>query len=81
MILLIVITEMNERTHKREQIFSHGINLETGQTIVLPCEHPIRLGGVFDPDLGEYVIHDNLLASVADARPRNRRAFHRFGAP
>ncbi len=82
MILLIVITEINERTLKREQIVSHGIILETGQTIALPCEHPTRLGGVFDPELGEYVIHDKAPpASIADVRPRHGRASPRFGAP
>jgi hypothetical protein len=69
MILLIVITEANERTSQPEQIVSHGIDLETGQTITLPAEHPTRLGGVLDPELGEYVIPTR---PTPDSNDRNR---------
>ena len=72
MILLIVVTEVNERTGRPEQIVSHGIDLETGQTLALPAEHPTRLGGVLDPELGEYVIHTRSTTPGSNDRNRNK---------
>ena len=42
----------------REFVVSHGINPETDEMVILPCEHPSRLGAVFNNEIGEYVIYD-----------------------
>jgi len=44
MILLITDTERNETTGRTETIVSHGIDLNTGRTVVLPQERPEQLG-------------------------------------
>ena len=43
-------------TGKKELLVSHGIDEDTGRSVCLPCEHPNRLGAVFDTILGEYVL-------------------------
>jgi len=45
-------------TGKKEFVVSHGIDEETGKSIVLPNEHPNALGGEFNSELGEWVIYE-----------------------
>lgn len=54
--VLVTITEFNEKTRRNEIIVSHGVDLDTGREVVLPNETPEYLGGVFDPNMGEYVV-------------------------
>ena len=42
-----------------EFVVSHGIDEHTMRNVILPCEHPARLGAKFDSQLGEWVIEDN----------------------
>jgi hypothetical protein len=56
MILCVVITETNKKTGLQEQVVSHGVDLDTGRSVILPAEHPGKLGAVFDPGYGEYLI-------------------------
>ena len=41
----------------KEFVVSHGID-EFGNTVILPSEHPAKLGAVFNNQLGEYVIYE-----------------------
>lgn len=43
-------------TGKKELLVSHGIDEDTGKAVILPCEHPARLGAQIDIDLNEYVL-------------------------
>ena len=72
MILLITYTERNETTGRKETIVSHGIDLDTGRTVVLPQERPEQLGGVLDRDFGEYVIRDKLSVPAIPSKARAR---------
>lgn len=51
-------TYINGIKGEKEFVVSHGINEDTGISIVLPNEHPMKLGGKFDIELGEWVIND-----------------------
>lgn len=59
MIIVIVTHERNERTGRQERIVSHGVDDHTGQTVILPCETPERIGAIFHREIGEYVLPDN----------------------
>lgn len=37
---------------------SHGINANTGETVIMQCVHPSQLGAVFNSEVGEFVIYD-----------------------
>lgn len=43
-----------------EKVFGvdHGIDLDTGRTVVLPELHPKELGAKFNDELQEWVIYD-----------------------
>lgn len=43
-------------TGKKELLVSHGVDEDTGKTVILPCEHPARLGAKIDLELNEYVL-------------------------
>ena len=43
-------------TGEKEFIVSHGYDTETGKTVITSCDHPARMGGVFNSDIGEWVI-------------------------
>lgn len=46
------------RTGKKEFLVSHGIDLDTGKTVITTCEPPDRIQGArFDKDYQEWVIH------------------------
>lgn len=45
-------TEIGSKT----LITSHGINMETMETVTVPNVHPMELGAVFDKDLCEWVL-------------------------
>lgn len=55
--MVIVNREKNLRTEQKEEVVSHGVDLDTGKTVTLPCVPPADVGAVFDPDIGEYVVH------------------------
>lgn len=77
MIVLVVILEKNKLTNKEELITSHGVNYETGATIILPCEHPLSLGGVKNSRLGSWVIYqpgDDVAALSSDIPMMNVKA-------
>lgn len=59
MIIVITIREKNKRTGQEELIVSHGINLHTGKTVILPCESPKQIGAKFNIAIGEYVLSDD----------------------
>lgn len=46
------------KTGEKEFSTNYGIDLETGRTVVLPEEHPRKLGAIFNNELNEWVIHD-----------------------
>jgi hypothetical protein len=63
MILLVtgwfdIYGEHGYPTGEKEFVVSHGVNLETGRNVVLPCDHPNRLGAVYDHDRCSWVIPD-----------------------
>lgn len=56
MIIVIVTTEEDPKTGRSGQVVSHGVDTETGQNVILPCESPERVGAEWDAQIGEYVI-------------------------
>ncbi|NJN00203.1 MAG: hypothetical protein HC793_00510 [Aquincola sp.] len=46
-------------TGQKEFVVSHGIDEVTGRTVILPNDHPARLGARLDRDLMEWVLDDN----------------------
>jgi hypothetical protein len=46
------------KTGEKEFVVSHGIDSETMKTVILPSEHPARLGGRWDQQLMEWVLDD-----------------------
>lgn len=55
-VIVIVVSEISERTGRKELVVSHGVDEDTGRLVVLPQEDPRVLGAKFDPRLGEYVL-------------------------
>lgn len=48
------------KTGKKIFGVSHGVDEETGRTVILPCVNaPMDLGAKFNNDIGEWVIYDN----------------------
>ena len=45
-------------TGREEFVVSHGINMDTDETVILPCEHPEILGAKYDIDIGEWILGD-----------------------
>ena len=41
-----------------EFVASHGVNPDTMETVIVPCEHPVALGAKFDEALGEWVLYE-----------------------
>ena len=56
MIIVITTQETNPKTGRKESIASHGIDADTGKSVILPNELPGLLGATFDNDIGEWVI-------------------------
>jgi hypothetical protein len=50
------IYEGNRNTGKKEFVVSYGIEEDTFKTVILPVEHPSKLGGRFDTEIGEWVL-------------------------
>ena len=62
--MIICITgvfDVYERGIFKEKRFmvSHGIDSNTGKTVILPNEHPAKLGAIIDSEYNEWVIHDS----------------------
>jgi hypothetical protein len=59
--VIIVITnkDKSESSGRNEIIVSHGINVETGQVVILPTATPEQIGAIFDEEIGEYVLPFN----------------------
>ena len=55
-ILVIAVRERNEKTGCMETIVSHGVDLVSGENVVLPNLPPAEVGAVWAPEVGEYVI-------------------------
>jgi hypothetical protein len=72
MIIVIVQTEHNKKTGHMEQVVSHGIDPDTGKTIILPQESPEKIGAAFDHNIGEWVIpaRSTTPGMASKARPR-----------
>lgn len=47
------------KTGEKEFTVSHGIDEETLAVVILPCEHPSKLGAVWDGSIMEYVLVDH----------------------
>lgn len=58
MVIVIVSSEKNKRTGRKEQVVSHGVVVETGEVVVLPPVAPEEVGAVFDAQIGEYILRD-----------------------
>jgi hypothetical protein len=56
MIVLILTREHGHRTGWKENIVSHGVDLDTDKTVILPFEQPLALGAVYNDKLGEWVL-------------------------
>jgi hypothetical protein len=56
MIIIVTMKEINPRTGREELVASHGVNVATGTNVIVSCDHPEKLGAVFDEAIGEYVI-------------------------
>ena len=57
MILVITNTEKND-WGIYDTFVSHGIDLNTGQVVILPQEAPEYVGAEYDYSIGEYVIRE-----------------------
>lgn len=45
------------KTGEKEFVVSHGIDLETGKMVILPCDPPHTFRGAYiDSDIGEWVL-------------------------
>ena len=51
MIIVTVTKERNPRTGRMEEIVSHGVDADTGKTVILSCESPQAIGVVLTPRL------------------------------
>ena len=56
MIVVITTSECNEDTGNTELLASHGVNIDTGENIVLPNVHPSELGATIDRRMNEWVL-------------------------
>lgn len=56
MIVLILTREHSRRTGRKEDIVSHGVDIDTDETVILPPESPLALGAVYNSQLGEWVL-------------------------
>lgn len=45
-------------TDKTELVIDSAFDADTGKAVIVPIEHPSRLGAVFDSEWGEWVIQD-----------------------
>lgn len=51
-----VLDRQGHRTGRKEFGVSHGIEEDTGRTIVMSGDTPAEMGATFDNELGEWVI-------------------------
>lgn len=56
MIIVVTIYELNQKTGRKELVASHGVCCETGKTIILPTEHPSKMGAWWNEQLREWVL-------------------------
>ena len=56
-----------------EFVVSHGIDEDTGRSVVLPSEHPAKLGAKFDRELMEWVLEDPQEQDAPASRQRPTR--------
>ena len=56
MIVVIVDSVFNTRRNCYESIVSHGIDYDTGRSIVLPQVRPEEMSAEWDSNLQEYVL-------------------------
>jgi hypothetical protein len=48
-----------ELVGQTEFLTSHGIDVDTGKTVIVQSEHPKSLGAKFDYEIGEWVLEDD----------------------
>lgn len=72
MIVLVTTIEHDEKTKRQKLVVSHGVDMLTGKTVILPCDHPQELGARFDPDIREYVIDGH--EQVAEVKHATRES-------
>jgi hypothetical protein len=58
MIAVTVTKQRNPRTGQVEEIVSHGIDMRTDKTVVLPPEPMTAIGARFDRDLVGWVLKE-----------------------
>jgi len=51
-----VLDQFGSSTGKKEFLVSHGIDQDTGKNVILPNEHPLKLGAVLDDGVVEWVL-------------------------
>jgi hypothetical protein len=47
---------LNIPTGEYEVLSSYGVNIESGQTFIVPPEHPSKLGATFNREIGEWIL-------------------------
>lgn len=57
-ILVVTLKEYNKSKGRVELVTSHGVDLVTGQNVILPTEHPLELGAVWSESYREYILED-----------------------
>lgn len=58
-----IYNRQGTKTGEKEFTVSHRIDEDTGDAVVLPCEHPDKLGAVWDEGIREYVLLINKIVS------------------
>jgi hypothetical protein len=59
-IFVVVNIEKDSVSGRGREVVSHGIEHDTGHSVVLPNVHPNEVGAEFDPRFGEYIIRDQV---------------------
>lgn len=55
-VIVIFTRERHPASGRTMLAASHGIEVDTGKTIVVSQDSPEQLGAVFDPEIWEYII-------------------------
>jgi len=74
LIQVVVVKEYNERLKRDVTLVSHGVDMDTGNAVILPCEPVDRFPDLlFDENLGYYLKKgEPEHQSKATARPSRR---------
>lgn len=55
-LVLVTLSIKSETTGMDELVVDYGYDEATGKRVILPPEHPVDMGGVYDETRGEYVL-------------------------